>query len=168
MHRIRLVCEDESVLIYDSTRRSVWAKKDSRPRVIVTGSHKRVYLFGALTKNRRHLFRQYPKMNGSTFTSFLRLLKQRYGRLILLIDKAPWHRSKPVKRFLNQNHSSLRVIYFPANTPEMNPVEECWRQMKNDVVGSTYHPTFQHLKKALTGYMRTKRYKHNIFKYLRQ
>lgn len=167
-HRMRLACADESILLYDSMKRSVWAKRGSKPRVLVTGSHKRVYLFGALTSNRRHLFRQYPKMNGRVFTAFLRLLKHRYGRLILLIDRAPWHRSKLVKTYLNENRSWLRVIYFPANAPEMNPVEECWRQMKNDVVGSTFHPTFQQLRNTLTRYLRTKRYKHNPFKYLRQ
>ena len=122
---MRLVCADESILIYDSTRRSVWARRGSKPHVLVTGSHRRVYLFGALTSNRRHLFRQYPKMNGCTFTEFLHQLRRRYGRLILLIDKAPWHRSKPVRGFLAENRSSLRVLYFPANAPEMNPVEEC-------------------------------------------
>ena len=159
---------DESILLYDSTRRSVWARRGSRPRVLVTGSHKRVCLFGALTTNRKHLFRQYPKINERVFTTFLRLLKRRYGRLILLIDKAPWHRSKLVNTFLDENRSWLRVLYFPTNAPEMNPVEECWRQMKNDVVGSTYHPTFQQLKNALTTYLRTKRYKQNILKYLSQ
>ncbi len=157
---------DESILLYDSTRRSVWARRGSKPRVLVTGSHKRTCLFGALTTNRKHLFRQYPKINEHVFTTFLRLLKRRYGRLILLIDKAPWHRSKLVNTFLDENQSWLRILYFPTNAPEMNPVEECWRQMKNDVVGSTYHPTFQQLKNALTTYLRTKRYKQNILKYL--
>jgi len=163
---MQLACADESILVYDSTRRSIWAKRGSKPHVLVTGSHKRVYLFGALTMNHRHLFRQYPKMNGRSFTAFLRLLKRRYGRLMLLIDKAPWHNSKPVKAFLDENRSWLRVLYFPANAPEMNPVEECWRQMKNDVVGSTFHPTFQQLKNDLTRYLRTKHYKHNLFNYL--
>jgi len=107
-------------------------------------------------------------MNGRIFTAFLHQLRRRYGRLILLIDKAPWHRSKLVKTFLDENRSWLHALYFPANAPEMNPVEECWRQMKNDVVGSTFHPTFQQLKIALTKYLRTKRYKHKLFKYLRQ
>jgi len=117
--------------------------------------------------NRRHLFRQYHKMNGYIFAAFPRLLKHRYPRLILLIHNAPWHRSRLVKTYLNGDHSWLRVIYFPANAPEMNPVEECWRQMKNDVVSSTFHPTFQQLKSGLTRYLRTKRYRHNSFKYLR-
>jgi transposase len=107
-------------------------------------------------------------MNEHSFTAFLRQLKQRYGRLILLTDKAPWHTSGAVKTFLGENRSWLRVLYFPTNAPEMNPVEECWRQMKNDLVGSTFHPTFQQLRSALTIYLRTKRYKHNLFKYLRQ
>jgi transposase len=163
-----LACEDESILTYDSTMRSIWAKKGSRPRILVTGSHKRICLFGALTQNHGHLFRQYAKMNGYSFTAFLRQLKQRYGCLILLIDRAPWHRSRIVKTFLDANRSRLHVLYFPANAPELNPVEECWRQMKNDVVGSTFHPTFQQLKSTLTTYMRRKRYKQNLFRYLRQ
>ena len=164
----RLTCADESILLYDSTVRRIWAKRGSKPRVLVTGSHRRVCLFGALSSNGRHLFRQYAEMNGRIFLRFLLLLKRKHKRLILLIDRAPWHKSRHVKTFLAENRSWLRVLYFPANAPEMNPVEECWRQMKNDVVGSTYHPTFQLFKSALTRYLRAKRYKHNIIKYLRQ
>ena len=45
------VCMDESVFVYDSVVRRVWAKKGSRPRVMTTGSHKKIFEFGSVTLN---------------------------------------------------------------------------------------------------------------------
>jgi hypothetical protein len=36
-----VLCEDESIILYDSVIRAVWAKKGSRPYILTTGSHAR-------------------------------------------------------------------------------------------------------------------------------
>ncbi|MGC1930295.1 MAG: hypothetical protein WA667_15075, partial [Candidatus Nitrosopolaris sp.] len=45
---------------------------------------------------------------------------------------------------------------------------KCWRQGKDDLLVSRYYPKFQNLKKAITEYYRTKRFRLDITNYLLQ
>jgi len=54
---------DESVVIHDAIARKVWAPMGLRPICVVTGSHQRTVLFGALSLDGRQLFRQYASFN---------------------------------------------------------------------------------------------------------
>ena len=64
-----VVCQDESIFVYDSVIRSVWAIKGSKPRVKITGSHKKTFIFGSLSLDGRQLFRQYSQMNAKIFVT---------------------------------------------------------------------------------------------------
>lgn len=43
------VSMDESFFFFDSLIRKVWIYKDSRPVVTITGSHRKLSLFGAIS-----------------------------------------------------------------------------------------------------------------------
>jgi hypothetical protein len=51
------ICMDESVFVYDSAVRKVWAKKGSKPRIMTTGSHKKIFEFGSVVLDGSTLFR---------------------------------------------------------------------------------------------------------------
>ena len=44
-------------------------------------------------------------------------------------DGAPAHRSKAVKKFLEDNH--INVLEWPGNSPDLNPIENAWNKVKN-------------------------------------
>lgn len=160
------VCEDESVFIYDAKIRKVWALKGSKPRVKITGSHKKTFLFGSLSLDGRQLFRQYDEMNGKTFLRYLKCLKRKYGKFVFFYDGASWHKTEDVKKFFERKKDSIRPVLFPKCSPEFNAVEECWRQGKDCILGSTYPPSFEELKRRISGYYRTKRFKLDVINYL--
>lgn len=161
------VCQDESTMIYDSLVRAVWAKKGSTPIVKTTGSHSKTFLFGAISLDGRQLFRQYNKMNGEIFIDFLKQMKRKFGQFLLFIDKAPWHRKhKGVIEYLKNNRHCIKFIWFPTASPEFNPVEECWRQGKDSIIGNRIPPSFIDMKKETTNYYRTKRFNLNLNHYL--
>ena len=160
------VCQDESTMIYDSVVRAVWAKKGSTPIVLTTGSHKKTFLFGALSLAGKQLFRQYEKMNGDKFIDFLKQMKRKFRQFLLFMDKAPWHKSKKVKDFLEKNANCIKILMFPTASPEFNPVEECWRQGKTNIIGNRIPPSFKDMKIETANYYRTKRFKLNLNKYL--
>lgn len=147
--------------------RSVWALKGSKPTVLITGSHRKTFLFGALSLDGRQMFRQYQQMNGKDFVVFLKSLKRKFKKFVLFYDGAPQHRSDEVKEFLGQNLDSIIPVRFPRYSPEYNAVEEPWRQAKNKI-GAEYHPTFQQLKTKLSKYLRITRFKLDMVKYLCQ
>jgi putative transposase len=45
--------------------------------------------------------------------------------LLLAMDKASWHRSKGL--LIPQN---IRILHIPPYTPEMNPIEQIWKELR--------------------------------------
>jgi transposase len=143
----------------------VWAKKGERPVVLTTGSHKKTCIFGALSMSGRQLFRQYDRINQETLLRFLKELRRKYGRFLLFWDKY-LHRDKRMKEFMKENKGRIKAIYFPNATPELNPVEECWKQCKNAIVANKIYPGFEEMRRAVSEYLRKRRFKLDVVKYL--
>lgn len=160
---------DESILIYDVKIRVVWAVKGSRPRQLATGSHRRIVVLGALAEDGTQLFRTSKNADGSTFLNYLKQLHRKYSHMVLYLDKATYHKKdKKVQAYLKKHRKNIRIRWFPSGFPESNPVEECWNQGKNELIGSRFHNTFQDFKNATITYYRTKRFKLDLYKYLCQ
>jgi putative transposase len=45
--------------------------------------------------------------------------------LLLVMDKASWHRSKGLS--IPEN---IRILHIPPYTPEMNPIEQIWKELR--------------------------------------
>lgn len=161
--------EDESIFIYDSKARAIWAVKGSKPVLLTTGSHRSVSWFGALADDGTQLFRHYDNANSDGFLDYLKRLVRKYRKMILFLDKATYHaKEKRVKRFFRKHRKAIRLRWFPSGFPEANPMEECWRQGKDDVLGSIFHDSFGDFRNASSKYYRTKRFRLNLYKYLCQ
>jgi transposase len=162
-----VVVQDESIFVYETILRKVWAPKGSKPVILTTGSHQRTVWYGALANDETQLFRQYPTANADYFLQYLDLLQVKYPYMVLFIDRAPWHkRDKRVKAYLREHRKTVRVRWFPTAAPDLNPVEECWRQGKNNCLGSTFYKNFHDFKKTSSKYYRTKRFRLNLYNYL--
>jgi len=112
------------------------------------------------------LFRQYPTVNGRNFLTYLKMLKRKFGRMLLFLDRSKAHRNDEVEGWLKANREAVKVKWFPVGRPELNPVEECWNLLKDKLVANRLHPTFQEMKQAIAKRMRTKRFKLNVINYL--
>ena len=165
--KFALLCEDESTFLYDSISRKVWVQKGIKPRRLVTGLHKRIHIFGFLSEDKKKMFISDNKMNAKSFLKSLYKIKKRFGKMILIIDRAPWHGAKKVQRYFKKNRGEIKIIWFPRGCPEMNPVEECWRQSKREVNGGRVHKSFEAMKKELRRFLRYKEFRQDMVKYLR-
>ncbi len=147
--------------------KSVWAYEGTRPVVKVTGSHQRTCVFGALSTDGKQIFRQYDDFNADTFLVYLKELHRKFPKMVLFMDKArQHHRSKRVGEYLEKNNDTIREVWFPSSCPELNAVEECWKQGKDDMLANIFYDRFTDLKAAISGYYRAKRFRVNILKYL--
>jgi len=48
---------------------------------------------------------------------------------------------------------------------ELNPVEECWNLLKDELDANRLYCTFEEMKRAICKRMRTKRFKLNVINY---
>ena len=114
------------------------------------------------------MFALSDELNAKCFLKRLYQLKSKFKKVILIIDSAPWHRkSKKVQKYLKENNEEIKVIWFPKGCPEMNPVEECWRQAKREVNGGRVHESFEIMKKELRHFLKYQNFKQDMVKYLR-
>ena len=114
------------------------------------------------------MFALSDELNAKAFLKVLYQLKAKFKKVILIIDSAPWHRkSKKVQKYLNKNKGEIKIIWFPKGCPEMNPVEECWRQAKKEVNGGRVHENFDVMKKELMHFLKYQHFKQDMGKYLR-
>ncbi|MBF0468640.1 MAG: transposase [Desulfamplus sp.] len=61
-------------------------------------------------------------------------------------DGAPYHTSKALRLFFEQFESLLTVYQLPSYSPDFNPIEKLWKNIKTDEIHLHYFPTFDSLK----------------------
>lgn len=91
-------------------------------------------------------------------------MQKHFGRMAVITDRAPPHRSKLVGKFLHANRS-IRILYFPKDSSHLNAVEECWHQGKRILLVSEYYKTFSDMCRAASTYYRTTRFNLELLKY---
>ncbi len=73
------------------------------------------------------------------------------GQILLWQDQAPHHTSEEVEDWLAA-HRRIAVIEFPKYTPEENPKEATWKDLKDEVSHHRWHETMADLRTAIDGY----------------
>ena len=56
---------------------------------------------------------------------------ERHGTTMFLQDGAPPHRAKSTKAYLAT--LPYEIIKWPGNSPDLNPIENCWNWMKDQL-----------------------------------
>lgn len=117
--------------------RRTWAPKGSTPLTVHRFSHSRVSAISAVSVSpvRKRLSLYYhlsqDNIRGTDVAMFVReLLKAIPGHLIVLWDNSVTHRGVLVRE-LDRKGERLRIEYFPAYAPELNPDEGIWSQLKS-------------------------------------
>jgi transposase len=88
---------------------------------------------GTLGRGGLYFLPKNVTMNGERYQTVLEdhLLRfmELHGCTHFLQDGAPCHASKRIKAFLAEQ--PFQVIDWPGNSPDLNPIENCWNHMKN-------------------------------------
>lgn len=112
---------------------ATWAPVGQTPILEETVSRDHLSMMAAITPEGTLYSRtQDHAFKGASVVAFLRQLLRRIpGKITLLWDGAPIHRSKAVKAFLSEgNATRLRLIRLPGYAPELNPTEGLWSVLK--------------------------------------
>jgi len=77
--------------------------------------------------NRSFVFLFSKRKNQKAFVRFLERLLKRWGRVCLFVDNGPCHHGEIVDAFLSSHRKTFRLFNFPTYSPQVNPVEQCWK-----------------------------------------
>ena len=72
-------------------------------------------------------------VNSKTFIDFLKQIinNHRWRKIIVIADNSPAHTSKAVDNFIRENKTKIAIFYLPTYSPDLNPDEEVWKDLKN-------------------------------------
>jgi len=131
---------DEAGVRSDYHSGTTWAPKGQTPIVRTTGSRHSLNLVSAISaKGSMRFMTVNGKMNADLFIEFLkRLLKNQNSPVFLIVDGHPVHRSAKVKAFVEATDGRLKLFQLPAYSPELNPDEQVWNQLKNHRIGKMF------------------------------
>ena len=101
---------------------------------------------------------------------FVRLVPRprhkRYKKVLFILDKAPWHKNNLVVGYFNENKETIDYMFLPTGAPDLDPVEECWRQTREKKTANTAHNTVKELKTSLKSFWNKQPFTINMSNYL--
>jgi len=128
--KIRLMFQDEASFGRISELSRCWAPQGVRPHVPYHIVREHVYVYGAVDPiDGDKCFIIAPKCNSAWMKAFMDTLSQQHENdyILLVMDNATWHKSKSL-----QIPDNIRPFYLPPRTPEMNPIEQVWPEIRHD------------------------------------
>jgi putative transposase len=105
-----------------------WCPEGVRPVVPRHRVREYVYTYGAVDPvNGDGYYIIAPKCTTEWTNEFLKLCSYAFkdDHILMCTDNASWHRSNSLK--VPEN---IMIHYLPAYTPEMNPIEQIWKEVR--------------------------------------
>ena len=95
-------------------------------------------------------------MNAGKFIDFLKaLLDCVPGKIFLIVDGHPVHKAKKVCEFVREKTGGrLSIFFLPPCSPDLNPGEWVWNNVRNDRIGRGVVMSKNDLKAKATGALR--------------
>ena len=128
--KIRLMFEDEAGFGRISEPAYCWCPKGMRPIVARQRVREYVYAFGAVDPiDGEGYYIIAPKCNTIWTNEFLKARSEAFKNdyILLCWDRASWHTSKALKV-----PDNIYIHHLPAYTPEMNPIEQLWKEPRKN------------------------------------
>lgn len=125
--------------------RSSWAPPKIRPRVANQKIREYFYVYSAVCPMSGEMTSLIlPYASTEMMNIFLDQVSKDFSDyfIVMQTDQAGWHKSKDLKMPEN-----IRLLYQPAYSPELNPVEHIWDELKEKFIQNI---TFETIKKVIT------------------
>lgn len=118
------------------------------------GQNRRVPVFGALDAMTGEVSAMITaKKRSGEFLDFLRwLLEDVYDdpeHVYLFLDNCSIHRTKAVRKYMDDHCDRLTVIWNATYAPNLNLIERFWGHLKRSAIHNYYFETVDNLEKAI-------------------
>ena len=147
---------DEAGIRSDYHSGTTWAPVGHTPVVANTGARYSVNMLSAVSAKGALRFMVHDgTVDSKVFIEFCkRLLKDTTGPVYLVVDGHPCHRSKATAEFVASTGGRLRLFGLPGYSPQLNPDEWVWKNVKHDRIGKIGVTSKDDLKNKATNALR--------------
>lgn len=119
-----------------------WSKKGKQPKICCKQrARERRTVMGSLNYETGQVTINFHKKgNYKTFKKHIKKVLYTYrnnSKIIMVVDNVRYHHAKLLKKWLN-TIPKLEIIYLPAYSPELNPIERVWWYMRKKITHNRY------------------------------
>jgi transposase len=128
---------DEAGIRTDHHAGTTWAPIGQTPVVEATAERGGVNMISAVSQLGVLHFEVFTgRFDAGVFVEFLTKLTHDIDRpVFLILDNHSAHKAKLVRDYVASLEGRLKLFYLPAYSPELNPDEWVWKNIKHDQVG---------------------------------
>jgi len=143
--------EDEAGVGMSTHSGRTWGDVGHTPKVLATNKRGGYNVLSTVTaQGVMNYSISDESVDSSRYIKFLKqLIKGREKPLIIIADRASFHKSKEVRNFVRENRKRIRIYFLPKYSPELNPDEHVWRNIKDEKIGKQPIKDKPDLKKRL-------------------
>jgi transposase len=155
-HNAMIFFGDEAGIRSDHHAGTTWGIKGKTPIVSSTGARFGLNLISAVSAQGEFRFMTVRgRISAAKFIEFIKRLIYGVDRMVfLIVDGHPAHKAKMVTRFVDSVKDRFRLFYLPPYSPELNPDERVWNDLKNNAIGKQFITTPKMLYSAVIRYLR--------------
>ncbi len=150
--RALLLFGDEASFAQWGSLGYTWAPRGQQPLVPTCGKRKGYKVFGLIDYFTGRLFSHghRGRFTAESYCAFLAGVLAATDRpLVLVQDGARYHTAQETRTFFAAHADRLTVYQLPAYSPDYNPIEHLWRNIKRRNTHNRYFPTFATLTEAI-------------------
>jgi transposase len=147
---------DEAGVRSDYHSGTTWGKRGQTPIVSSTGARFGINLISAVSAQGELRFMiTKGRVTAGVFIDFLkRLLVNATGPIFVIADGHSTHRAKLVERFVAAQQGRLALFILPPYSPELNPDEFVWNDLKNHGIGRKVITSLTQMRQAVLSHLR--------------
>lgn len=144
-------------------------KKWETPVVRATGARFWVNAISIVSPRWELRFMVYDwSFTSDTLIYFLkRLVRWTKKKMTLILDGHPTHKTKKVKQYLEDINHQVKIYILPWYSPELNPDEQVWLHVHNDLKGQIITSKQQQIDKVRQSLYRQQKQKDKVSSYFR-
>ena len=164
-----LVSIDEASFQLATEYKRIWFPKGEKPKGAFFWCNQKLTVFGALTSSHKFYYDFYIAQNSLTFSFFLQDLftwldpRKKY---VFILDNAGFHKTNVIKDLFEKQKHWISVEFIPPYSPELNPIETCWKVTKNAVTKSQHFNTIDSMQHVLEKFWNKHIFMQNFMHYL--
>lgn len=123
--------------------RAAWARVGVAAPVVITGENAKAVLFGAISLRTAHrVVVARARAGGADARAFLLELRHHYRgwrTIWLLADRASAHTDRQTQALAAA--LNIRFVWLPKQAPELNAMDQLWRELKRVIAANRQAPT---------------------------
>lgn len=160
-----ILVEDEMVLSTQTTVQKIWLPIGDCPKITVATKreNRSIYGFLELKSGIEHSFKT-SWQNMYITVEVLKKLRKKFPRKTIFIfwDQAGWHKGSEVMKYIEKSKGKIKVHYFPAGAPELNPQEHVWKDGRSNITHNKFIEDIDEATGQFVNFLNTKKFAYSL------